>query len=152
MIPFQEMFEKTKGMPILYNGKTLVLGDDFPRKDANRLRLSFESCNATWRQGVSFRFRGKGKFLINGQDVKHVVCWQDSAPESFEFELVSKEPTIYVYNVWDVGDGVTHAWHNCAAMIVEDVPNGRRYRCNDGFPDDDFDDIVFRLERIGHGP
>jgi hypothetical protein len=33
-------------------------------------------------------------------------------------------------------------------MIVEALPNGRRYRCNDGFADDDFDDLIFRLERV----
>jgi hypothetical protein len=50
-----------------------------------------------------------------------------------------------VYNLWDKGDGVTEAWHNGAAMIVEEIPGGRRYRCNDGYPDDDFDDLVFEL-------
>jgi hypothetical protein len=33
-------------------------------------------------------------------------------------------------------------------MIVEEIENGRRYRCNDGVPDDDFDDIVFTVQRV----
>jgi hypothetical protein len=33
-------------------------------------------------------------------------------------------------------------------MIVDELPDGRRYRCNDGFADDDLEDIIFRLERI----
>jgi hypothetical protein len=34
-------------------------------------------------------------------------------------------------------------------MIIEQLPNdGRRYHCNDGEPDEDFDDLVFRIERV----
>jgi hypothetical protein len=32
-------------------------------------------------------------------------------------------------------------------MIVEEIENGFRYYCNDGYPDEDFNDIVFRIER-----
>jgi hypothetical protein len=31
-------------------------------------------------------------------------------------------------------------------MYVEEIPNGRKYYCNDGEPDDDFDDLIFTLE------
>ncbi len=41
-----------------------------------------------------------------------------------------------------------HSWHNGAAIIVEPVPFGRRYRCNDGIANDDFNDLIFRLERV----
>jgi len=36
-------------------------------------------------------------------------------------------------------------------MIVEEIPSGRRYKCNDGRADDDFDEIVFRIEMSGSG-
>jgi len=32
-------------------------------------------------------------------------------------------------------------------MIAEEIENGFRYHCNDLYPDEDFDDIVFRIER-----
>jgi hypothetical protein len=32
-------------------------------------------------------------------------------------------------------------------MIVEEIENGRRYYCNDGHPDEDFDDIIFELTK-----
>jgi len=39
--------------------------------------------------------------------------------------------------------------HTCSnAMYSEDIPNGKRYHCNDGIPDDDFDDIVFTVTRL----
>ncbi len=34
-----------------------------------------------------------------------------------------------------------------SAMIVEEVEGGRRYRCNDWHPDDNFDDIVFTVRK-----
>ena len=34
-----------------------------------------------------------------------------------------------------------------AAMIVEEIENGRRYRCNDWEPDEDFDDIIFTVQK-----
>ena len=126
------MFETSAGKPIEYQGKTLVMMDDFPTEGATRLRLVFETCNGEWRQGVGLRI--DGKFKVHGQTIsKGIVLWHDTAPQTVE---------------WDVGDGVIHSWHNGAAMIVEALPDGRRYCCNDGFADDDFDDIVFRLERV----
>lgn len=38
---------------------------------------------------------------------------------------------------------------NFAGMLVEELLNGYRYRCNEGRDDDDYDDLVFRIERTG---
>jgi hypothetical protein len=147
MPSFEKMFMESKGKPIVYNGRTLVMGDDFPTQGASHFRLTFESCNGEWRQGVALDI--EGKFKVNGQIIRRgIVLWHDTAPQTVELEVMGKVSTIEVKNVWDVGDGVIHSWHNGAAMIVEPLPDGRRYLCNDGFADDDFDDIVFRLERV----
>ncbi len=148
MPSFEEMFLKTKGKPILYQEKILLMVDDFPTEGATNLRLVFDSCNGEWRQGASLRIRGNGKIIMNGEEVSHAVCWHDTAPRTVEFEVTHNVSSIEVKNVWDVGNGVMESWHNGAAMIVEPLLNGRRYLCNDGFADDDFDDIVFRLERV----
>lgn len=147
MPSFQELFEKSGGQPIEYQGATLVMFDVFPSEGAKHLRLVFEESNGEWRQGVALRF--EGKFKINDQIIRRgIVLWRDTAPQTVELEVVGKPSTIEVKNVWDVGDGVIHSWHNGAAMMIEELPSGRRYRCNDGFTDDDFSDIVFRLERM----
>ena len=147
MPSFQEMFEKSTGKPIAYQGQILVMMDVFPTDGATTLRLVFEECKAEWRQGVALRF--DGKFKVNNQIIrKGIVLWQDTAWRTVDVEVIGKAPAIEVNNVWDVGDGVIHSWHHGAAMIVEALSDGRRYRCNDGFPDDDFDDIIFRLERV----
>jgi len=36
---------------------------------------------------------------------------------------------------------------NGAAMYSENIPKGKRYFCNDGVEDDDFDDIIFTVTR-----
>src|SRR5262249_40623643 len=47
------------------------------------------------------------------------------------------------------GNGVMQSWHNRAAMLIDVLPDKRLYRCNDGHPDDNFDDVVFRIEFPG---
>ncbi|MCB1110965.1 MAG: hypothetical protein KDK64_08280, partial [Chlamydiia bacterium] len=42
---------------------------------------------------------------------------------------------------WRMGRG------NGAAMYSENISGGKRYFCNDGDEDDDFDDIIFTLKR-----
>lgn len=148
MPSFESMFIKSKGRSIEYQGNTLVMVDSFPTEGASRLRLVFETCNGEWRQGASMRIRDGGSIQINAQVVAHSVCWQDTAPQTVEFSVVGDVTEIEVKNVWDTGNGVMESWHNGAAMIVEPTPSGRRYRCNDGLADDDFDDIVFRIERV----
>src|SRR5579884_2167640 len=53
-----------------------------------------------------------------------------------------------VSNGWDAF-GVRRAerWMAAGAMLVESVPGGIRRRCNDAYPDTDFDDLVFRVIR-----
>lgn len=54
----------------------------------------------------------------------------------------------FIKNVWDPGDGTMDSCHNEAGMIVENIPSGRRYLCNEGQPDEDFNDIIFRIELL----
>ncbi len=148
MPSFQDQFVKSKGQPIEYQGKLLVMADFFPVEDRARLRLTFESTDGPWRQGVSMRLRKYGSIALNGQENPHVLCWSDTASDIVEFEILGVVAKLEIKNVWDVGDGVVESWHNGAAMIVEETPCGRRYRCNAGYADDDFDDIIFRIERL----
>lgn len=148
MPSFQDQFVSSKGQPIKYQGNTLVMVDFFPIKDETKLRLTFETADGPWRQGVSIRLREGGAMVLEGQEFQHVAFWRDTAPQVVEFETVGEVTRLEIKNIWDVGDGVVHSWHNGAAMIVEETPCGRRYRCNDGYADDDFDDIIFRIERL----
>jgi hypothetical protein len=149
MPSFQAMFMESKGKPIQYQGNTLVMIDHLPTSGCRAIQVVFESSNSRWRQGI--RVKSEGKLQVNGQVVagkKGMVLWEDTAPQTVEIELVGNPSTVGIYNAWDAGSGRIDAWHNGAAMIVEELRNGRRYRCNDGEPDDDFDDLIFRVERV----
>ncbi|MCG3126419.1 MAG: hypothetical protein CHACPFDD_01254 [Phycisphaerae bacterium] len=150
MPSFEHLFQAARGQPVSYQGRTIVMLDHFPTLQSRRVRLVYESIGSKWRQGARLKLDGACK--INDPIIQRrtgIVLWYDTAPTTVTVELVDLGITVVtVNNVWDVGDGVVHAWHNGAAMIVDEIPNGRRYRCNDGFPDDDFDDIVFRIERV----
>ncbi len=147
MPAFEELFRRSKGQPVEYNGRIIQMVDRLRVGDGQRLRVVFEAVNAEWRQGVYMTT--DGTFLVNDQVVKKaVVLWNDTEPREVVLEVRTKEGDCWVKNVWDIGDGFTDSWHNGAAMIVEETASGRRYRCNDGKPDDDFDDIVFRIEQV----
>jgi len=50
--------------------------------------------------------------------------------------------------IWRLNNKPMQYGHNGAALYIEEIPNGKRYYCNDGSPDDDFDDLVFTIEKV----
>ena len=147
MPSFQDLFAKTKGQPIAYKGHTVQMVDRLSVSDGQMLKVRFESVNSDWRQGVNLTT--DGSFEVNDQGIKNsIVLWHDTAPSEVYVKIHSRQGDCLVKNVWDVGDGVVHSWHNGAAMIVEESQNGRQYKCNDGRADEDFDDLVFSIELV----
>lgn len=147
MTVFEELFLKSKGQPIDYNGRLVQMMDELPVGHRQKLRVTFESVNSDWRQGIALMTDGFFKF--NGQRISNsIAIWQDTAPRVVELQVESKDRKCRVKNIWDVGDGVVHSWHNGAAMIVERDASRNRYLCNDGRADDDFDDLILELELL----
>lgn len=144
---FEELFRKSKGQPVEYQGLRLQLADTLVVSPSDRLIIEFQSAEGRYRQGIMLKT--DGRFVINAQEIrKAAVLWQDTAPDTVTVDVHSQNGEVLVYNVWDHGDGVTQAWHNGAAMVVEDLGSGmKRYSCNDGYPDDDLDDLVFVVRR-----
>ncbi len=143
---FEKRFIESKGKSVEYKGQQIFLSDLFLTNNS-MLKLIFEKTNSNWRQGIILKT--KGYFEINSLRIKGgTVLWYDTAPMIVEFKAISKDGFFRVKNIWDKGDGVIDSGHNGAAMYSEDIPNGKRYYCNDGYPDDDFDDLIFTLERL----
>ncbi len=139
------LFQASRGRTAELDGRTIHRIDSVRVGPGDRLRLTFESIKSDWRQAVRMNYAGK--VIVDGRPFSdHLIFWHDTAPTSIEILLVEGDDRIEVYNAWDVGNGTVHYWHNGGAMVVQEVPNGRRYRCNDGYPDEDFDDLIFRLE------
>ena len=147
MPSFQDLFVKSKGQPVTYDGRTIQMVDRLSMADGQTLKVTFEGVDSDWRQGVGLDT--DGSFEVNNQIIKKsIVLWQDTAPREILLKVHTSKGECRVKNVWDVGDGVIHSWHNGAAMVVEELPNGKRYRCNDGRADDDFDDLLFSIELV----
>ena len=145
MINFEDMFIASRGKPVEYEGQIIQLMDSVSLPSHATLRIIREGNKDGWRQGI--HLSTDGYFTVNKQVIpKAVVLWADTAPANLGLDIHSENGTCHIKNVWDTGDGTMHSWHNGAAMIVEKTDNGRRYRCNDGKPNADFDDLIFRLE------
>jgi hypothetical protein len=152
---FDDMFMGSKGKPIIYNGITLIMGDLLPVQNGEKLKLVIESIGSDWLQGIGLRtnlnLKTKGwlDFIDKEENIKTpVAVWFHKVVDPIEFIVHTKDNQLMIYNVWDNGDGTTNFWTAGGAMIVEEIPKGRRYRCNDGYPDEDFDDLIFRIERL----
>ena len=144
MPSFEELFFKSKGKPVVYGNKTIQMVDRLCVQNGQEFSLTIESVNADWRQGVCLTT--DGSFVVNKQTInKSIILWHDTAPKIVQIKINTRKGELQIKNVWDTGDGVVHSWHNGAAMIVEEIANGRRYLCNDGRADDDFNDLIFSL-------
>lgn len=144
---FQQLFIESKGQPIIYKGKELKMIDRILLPSNNiLLQIEFVSTDSNWKQGVVLQI--KGEFEINGQKLStKVVLWEHTAPKQVEIVVKSNDKTLVIYNVWETEDGSMHYWHNGGALFVEQEPNGAiTYYCNDGYDDDDFNDLVFKIK------
>lgn len=123
--------------------------DYFPIDKKQMIRIVFESSESHWRQGVSLHLSQRGRLIINGEVRNSVVLWHDPKVPEVLCEVDVKSPVrLEVKNVWDNGRGKPQYGELGAAMLILPCENGRRYLCNDAKPDDDFDDIIFRVERV----
>jgi hypothetical protein len=104
------------------------------------------STSSRWKQGI--KLSAAGHFLVAGQKIaKGLFLWGDTMPPVANLEVNSKDGVLCVSNAWDTGDGVVHSWHHGAALYLEAQSDGTTlYYCNDGEPDDDFDDIIFSIQ------
>jgi len=69
--------------------------------------------------------------------------WGKGTEEGFfKYDKPKKEPCYYDNHYYRYSKGYG------AAMYSEDIPSGKRYFCNDGDEDDDFDDIIFTVKRV----
>ncbi len=127
-----------------------VLQHGIEARDGEVFKLLFESTNSDWQQSVTL-VTDKGIRLGNKNFRRCVTIHYDpSHPESL-FEVRTKEGMLWVWNSWHYRDlqGSLHTASqlNYAGMIVEMLSTGFRYRCNEGRDDDDYDDLIFRIER-----
>ena len=155
MPSFGQLFAEQKTPYILYKGKKIMQADKvhIPVGECY-VRFSLIETNSEWKQGFAFRTEGAFYGANNFKSNKPIVCWEDYfADGQFAYNKIkSKNGVLLVYNVWDTGNGGMDYWHNGGAMYAEKNRNKRIYYCNDGYPDDDFNDLIFEIEILTNPP
>lgn len=126
----------------------VILWDIMQVSDGETLRLVFESQNSQWEQGV--RVACDIGVTVGEATGKGVLLWYDHSPREVEFVCHTKDGFLSVYNIWDEGRGPQSQMHT-SGMLIEELPNRRRYRCNDFGFEAQFNRLVFRIERIDSG-
>lgn len=145
MVAFERLFRESKGQPVCYKNQLIQMADYLPIESVACIRICIESTDSEWKQGIGLDC--DSFFEIENERLgKKIAIWEDTAPGEVTLNISRPCKKCFIRNLWDTGNGVIESWHNGAAMIVEEIENGRRYRCNDGHPDDDFDDIIFTIE------
>ena len=87
--------------------------------------------------------------LVNDQFGPSVELWVDTAPPEVVAHCMTGDGNLSVYNIWDSGRGRgRESQGHSSGMLVEDLPDGRRYRCNDIGFDTNFDKLVFRIQTL----
>jgi hypothetical protein len=167
MPDFSELFEKANWQPINFKDNVVIQLDKFPVRNEEVLIATIEKTNSDWRQGFCIDIAGSceidGQIFKQGKGVR-MLFWEDTAPKQIKLKIFTKKEFVWIENIWEQinyyslgassGKSITkesksvESRHHGAAMIVEEIKNGRRYRCNDGHPDENFDDIVFTVQRI----
>jgi hypothetical protein len=127
-----------------YGYREVVLWDIFSIQDGENLKISFESVSSPWRQGVWMKT--DTGITVNAIFCPSVVLWADAVPGEIPFQCRSKDGCLSIYNIWDSGHGTRSQSHS-SGMLVEEIAQGFRYRCNDIGFDTKFHKLVFRIER-----
>lgn len=121
-------------------------------KDGEIFLIFFEEANSDWEQFA--HIESDRTITIDGTTYRRgVLLPYDETRAEHRIHCRTKEGILWVWNSYRYrtvqGSYRLDSCDNFAGMLVEELPNGYRYRCNEGRDDDDYDDLVFRIERTG---
>jgi len=144
---FFELFEQSEFKPIIYKDKLIQLGDELPCPPIKEFTITFESVSSEWQQGIILASK-RAHFQLNRriEKLNSIFFWHGEVPSENTLKILKagRKP-LSIWNMWRIDNGPMQYGHNGAAMHVQTLANGRRYHCNDGYPDEDFDDLIFRV-------
>lgn len=143
---FGEQFVQSRGKPITYKGQLVHAIYELPVTRSQRLRIRFRSARPQPRQGLRLVIT-KGTLDINGQQLKDVVLWADTAPEVVEVHTLPPKAggSLKMWNTWIGSLGSMDAWTGNSGMLVEPTSNGVVLKCSAGIGEPDFSDLVVEI-------
>ncbi len=173
MPSFDELFAEahSQGTSVYYKGTKIERIDRFPVKNQDVLICSIEEAlkRPGYLQGFCIDITGHceldGVVHKKGKGIR-MLFWDSHSSKEIRLKVFTKLDHVIIYNTCEkdvtyLGNDVDGSplerhsktldyCYNGAAMIVEEIKNGRRYRCRDTngaekpFP---FNDIVFTVTR-----
>ena len=152
---FQSLFLAAAGEPVSYQGERIYLAHKIPVCQSGRLQVTIEATDSPYLQGVAIQEdvigieeRRKRTLVFEHYSVppKQRHRERNRLPYSFEFEQKGTSGELLLYNVALREDGGCAYWTGGCALKVERLENGFRLYCNDFQRNDDFSDLVFRIE------
>lgn len=142
---FINQFIASKGKPISYNGETLYMIDYVTVPITFRVSVHLISTNSTLPQIIKLRVNKGGNLLCDGKKGINHSLHASGMPPKIEVLGCAEDGKLMVYNAWLRDNEAEDAWLGGAAMKKVVCGNTIRYYCNDGHPDDNFDDLVFEI-------
>jgi hypothetical protein len=145
---FGELFAEGRGGPIRFHGTEVHAIHEVPVALPTELALHFMSANPAARQALRIAVDG-GHAVVNGQQLREVVLWADTAPPSVRIEVVPTggRAVVKMWNAWEDNTGAMQAWLGDCGMVIEATRTGVTLRCSDGLGPPDFSDLVVRVDR-----
>jgi hypothetical protein len=122
----------------------VILWDILPIMDKEIISVYFESKDSIWEQGI-WLMTDMG-IEVNDQRASSIVLWYGKTPSKVDICCHTNNGYLNLYNVWDKGNGMNSQSHS-SGMIIEELANGRRYKCNDIGFETNFNKLVFRVEK-----
>jgi hypothetical protein len=144
---FPLLFEASNCKPVLYKDKFVHISDELPSAPMNKYTLIIEHINSDWEQGIIINSK-EAHFRLNDtkEGINSLLIWISEVPKKYIIHIIAPGKTpINIWNMWRIDKGATSYGHNGAAIIIEEIEKGRKYFCNDGYPDDDFDDLILTV-------
>ncbi len=143
MIEFEKEFRRTTGQPFEKEGKTHQLFFEINPLRSAKAIVTCERADSPYCQGI--HLKSDQPITVAGKSHTDIHLCNDTAPRQVEC-FCEQCSWLRIWNIWDIGDGTVHSWHDGSAMVVEPLgPASWWFFCNDGYPDDDCDDLIFTI-------
>lgn len=142
-----ERFRESRGQPIQLDDKTVY--GIYRRNISGKqpLEIRFRHTSEDPVQGLRMKL-DKGSLVVNGQELKDVVLWADTSPEtvSIECQPAGRGGELKIWNAWRDDTGAMQAWIGNAGIVVDEEGDVLTLRCSDGIGPPDFDDLIVEIK------
>jgi hypothetical protein len=143
-----ELFMSSKGQPITWHGKTIVLS--YKRIVSANSQILIERVRSSTNTVQALRINASKKVLrIDDIQANKLILWADTSPSESTLNIGGRGQTeLCFYNAWrrqKDGYNITDSGLMNSGIHVTEQGNSVLLECSDGVGEVDFSDLVVRL-------